>query len=348
MPATPRFSRRFMLGLPLGLVAVGTGIGVMGVRSHENVLRLSGQAMGTTYSIIAVDPQGLVAEVPLQALVDRALAAADATLSNWNMGSELAQVNALAAGETFVPSTDLRDVLKSSLEIHSATDGRFDVAMGDLINLWGFGTTGGRRDRPSAYEVDALLAQARTPAFELDASGTLIRGASESTLFVPSIGKGAGVDIIAKSLRDLGLENFMVEIGGDLITAGLNPDGEKWQIGIERPDASTRQVEQILGISGFAMATAGDYRNYFEVDGQRYSHIIDPSNGTPITHTTASVTVFTDSAMEADAWSTGLLVMGLQEGLALANAQSIPALFIERGAAGYELHGSAAFQTLKG
>ena len=190
------------------------------------------------------------------------------------------------------------------------------------------------------------MERASVAAFEFDANGNLIRGANDATLFIPSIGKGAGVDAIAAGLRGLGLENFMVEIGGDLVTAGLNPDGEQWQIGIESPSLQT--VEQVVGISGLAMATSGDYRNYFEVDGQRFSHIIDPTTGAPIAHSTASVTVFADDAAQADAWSTALLVMGLDEGLAFANSNGMSALFIERDAAGYTLHGSAAFQALQG
>ena len=346
MSASPAISRRLMLGLPLGLVAVGAGIGVMSFRSQEQVLTLSGQTMGTSYSVIAIDPAGSVDAAQVEAMIGQVLATADRALSNWNDASELSQFNALAAGETFAPSRDLLNVLQASEQIRSATGGRFDVAIGDLINLWGFGTTGTRADAPTPYAVESLMDSARVAALEFDANGGLIKGAGEATLFIPSIGKGAGVDALAAGLRGLGLENFMVEIGGDLVTAGLNPDGEQWKIGIESPNLSS--VEEVVAISGLAMATSGDYRNYFEVDGQRFSHIIDPLSGMPIAHSTASVTVFADDAMQADAWSTALLVMGLDQGLAFANANAMSALFIEREAAGYKLHGSAAFQALQG
>ena len=340
----PNISRRLMLGLPLGLIATGAGIGLINFRNRDSVIQVRGRAMGTSLSVIAVDPSGQVDEQQIQGLIQTALTAADQHLSNWQADSELSRLNSLAAGDSLTVSDDLFRVLTASEEIHAATQGRFDVAMGDLINLWGFGTTGPRSDRPSAYAVDSLReATNMTAAFTLGQNRQVHKGEGQGMLFIPSIGKGAGVDTIAAGLRDLGLENFMVEIGGDLVTAGLNPDGEEWQIGIERPVANTAPgsgVDQILGISGMAMATPGDYRSFFEVDGQRYSrHIIDPATGAPITHTTASVTVFAEDAMQADAWSTALLVMGHEEGLEFANSRDLAALFIERtGKHRYDVH----------
>jgi thiamine biosynthesis lipoprotein len=122
----------------------------------------------------------------------------------------------------------------------------------------------------------------------------------------------------------------MVEIGGDLYAAGMNPDGQPWQIGVETPDALRRGVQRVVSVSGYGMATSGDYRNYFEQDGIRYSHIIDAGTGRPVTHTTASVTVLAENAMLADGWATAMLALGKERGLAVAEELGLAVLFIER------------------
>jgi len=153
---------------------------------------------------------------------------------------------------------------------------------------------------------------------------------------------------VARTLREFGLTDYMVEIGGDLYTAGRNPDGQPWQIGIESPEAFDRGVMQVVGVSGLGMATSGDYRNFFERDGKRYSHIIDATTGRPVTHHTASVTVLTENAMMADAWATALLAVGTKRGLEIANDREMAVLFVDRsGEAGQIGHVTAASERFK-
>ena len=141
---------------------------------------------------------------------------------------------------------------------------------------------------------------------------------------------------MAAALDGLGLTDYMVEIGGDLATRGQNPNGTRWQIGVETPSAFERGLNRVLGLSDLAVATSGDYRNYFEEDGTRYSHILDATTGRPITHRTASVSVAAPTTMEADAWATALLVLGRDRGLELAQKRGMAALFIERDRVGGE------------
>jgi thiamine biosynthesis lipoprotein len=161
------------------------------------------------------------------------------------------------------------------------------------------------------------------------------------------IAKGYGVDRAALVLQAQGLANYMVEVGGEVRTAGHNAQGRPWQIGIEEPDAVPQRARLVVPLSGRAMATSGDYRIYFEQGGRRYSHEIDPQSGEPIVHGLASVTVVAPECMQADAWATALIVMGPDKGLALARRHGIAAHFIVRGRDGRLVdHATDAFMAL--
>ena len=170
---------------------------------------------------------------------------------------------------------------------------------------------------------------------EIVVSGnTLKKSNPESELFLSGIGKGFGVDQIAQALQSLGVKDYLVEIGGDLVTAGRNPEGLPWQIGIETPTMATRDVQSVIPVSNLAVATSGDYRNYFEQDGLRYSHILDSQTGRPVTHSTASATVLAENAMMADAWSTAMLILGREKGLDIAERNGVAVMFLDRDEAG--------------
>ncbi|WP_291738141.1 FAD:protein FMN transferase, partial [Leisingera sp. F5] len=164
--------------------------------------------------------------------------------------------------------------------------------------------------------------------------------------------RGYGVDAVAAALQGFGVENYMVEIGGDLVTKGENAKGEAWRIGIEKPDAAAQTVQLIVPVSNLGLATSGDYRNYFEHEGMRYSHILDPVAGRPVTHATTSVTVIAENAMLADAWATAMLVLGRENGLKLAQEHKLAVFFIDRdvqaGADAYMTSASSAFEALTG
>ncbi len=320
-------SRRSFMVMPLALMACKKG---------WSLLELSGLTMGTSYSIVAIDHSKSVEKAELQTAVDTALAQVNVQMSNWDTSSEVSRFNAVAAGESLSVSGELHHVMQAAQDVHVASDGAFDVTVGALIDLWGFGAGQTRSDMPSEAEIAAAMGCCgQAQSVELEAGG-LKKLNDGAEVYLSSIGKGFGVDQVAHVLKGYGITDYMVEIGGDLYTAGRNPDGQPWQIGIETPQAYDRGVTQVVGLSDMGMATSGDYRNFFDYEGKRYSHIIDATTGRPVEHDTASVTVLTDNAMLADAWATAMLVLGRERGLEIANQRDMAVLFLDRAVANGE------------
>ncbi|MCI5097222.1 MAG: FAD:protein FMN transferase [Rhodobacteraceae bacterium] len=316
-----KFSRRTVLFLPFALAACKGGPAV-----HQ----LSGATMGTTYSITAVDHAKSSSEAELRDTVETVLAEVNTQMSNWDPSSEISRFNRAPAGQNIAVSRDLAQVMQAAQDVHDASGGQFDVTLGPVIELWGFGARNAGAHQPSDAQILAAL-EGTGQREQVQVNGTNISKKIASTeVYLSAIGKGHGVDRVARALEEKGITDYLVEIGGDLYTAGLNPEGEAWQIGIETPDALDRRVQSVVGVSNLGMATSGDYRNYFEKDGVRYSHILDAKTGRPITHTTASATVLTDNAMLADAWATAMLTLGRERGMEIAEAHNMAVLFVER------------------
>lgn len=324
MPGQYQISRRSVLLMPVCLAVLGA------CSAEKSVLKISGQTMGTSYSIVAVDPGSGTTEEELQQVVEKALKQVDLHLSNWNPNSEISRFNASRSLEPVPMSPMLKEVMQAAQEIHQASEGQLDVTLGPLIQLWGFGSKTKQDEAPGEDQIAAAL-QASGQNRTLEISGnSLQKRRPETEIYLAAIGKGYGVDVIARVIESFGMKDYLVEIGGDLYASGNNPDGQPWKIGIETPDAHDRTVKKIVGLSNLGMATSGDYRNYFEKEGVRYSHILDARTGRPITHKTASVTVLAENAMKADAWATAMLVLGRERGLEIANKRDLAVLFIER------------------
>ncbi len=331
-------SRRSFLFMTLALAACKRGAADM---------MLSGQTMGTTYSVVAVEPQGGVDKEALHSAIKSALASVDQQMSNWNAASEISGINAAGANAPIVLSAEMETLLRAANDVHHASDGQFDLTMGPLIDLWGFGAKTSPGTVPSDADIaEAMLAVGQSRTLSL-ANGALTKAHGETEMYLSAIGKGFGVDRVGDALKSFGITDYMVEIGGDIVTSGKNAEGMPWQIAIETPDATQRNIQKVLGVSDFGMATSGDYRNYFEQGGQRFSHILDAKTGRPVTHTTASVTVLADNAMLADAWATALLVVGRDRGLEIAEQQNLAALFIDRDDAGFTTAASARFAAIQ-
>ena len=312
-------SRRSFILMSVALAACKPG---------AKILEFSGSTMGTTYNVVAVDASRSVDKIEAQARINAALAQVNHQMSNWDPASEISRFNASkGTDETFV-SRELAHVMQAAEDVNKASEGRFDTTMGPLIELWGFGAPGGKR-MPQDGEI--LEAQARSGhgATLKVGVGAIQKIQPDTQVYLAAIGKGFGADQVGRALEGLGLSDYMVEIGGDLYASGLNADGKPWQIGIEKP-ASLSGVLDVVGVSGMRLASSGDYRNYFEQDGARYSHVIDPVTGRPITHKTASATVLAENAMLADAWATAMLILGRERGLEIAKANDLAVLFVER------------------
>ncbi len=298
--------------------------------TEPDVVSLSGETMGTTFNITAIGDD--LDEAALSEAVQETLAQVNAQMSNWDPNSEVSTFSASASTDPMPVSDEFALVVEAANEVHAKSEGTFDVTLGPLIELWGFGPRKPEDPVPADAEINAALDQVgQARLLTLDrASGTLAKSEPGVGINLSAIAKGYGIDAVAARIREAGIENYMVEIGGDLVAMGENDKGEAWRIGIEKPEASAQAIQLIVSLDNLGMATSGDYKNFFEQDGVRYSHIIDPTTGRPITHRTTSVTVLADSAMMADAWATAMLALGQEKGMELAEKHKLAVFFISR------------------
>ncbi|SDX02749.1 thiamine biosynthesis lipoprotein [Ruegeria halocynthiae] len=297
---------------------------------EPDVVRLSGETMGTTFNVIAIGDD--LDEATLGNTVQETLAQVNAKMSNWDPNSEVSAFSASASTDPITVSDELAFVIQAANEVHKKSGGTFDVTLGPLIELWGFGPRKPDDPVPADADIEAALGQvgqARLLTLD-DTARTLAKSDAGVGINLSAIAKGYGIDAVAARLRDAGIEDYMVEIGGDLVAMGQNDKGDNWQIGIEKPEAGAQAIQLIVPLDDLGMATSGDYKNFYEQDGVRYSHIIDPITGRPITHQTTSVTVLAESAMMADAWATAMLALGQDKGLELAEEHKLAVFFISR------------------
>ncbi len=319
---------------------------------EPDVVRLSGETMGTTFNVTAIGED--LDETALAASVEETLAAVNAKMSNWDPNSEVSTFSASTSTDPVAVSEEFALVLAAANDVHDKTDGAFDVTLGPLIELWGFGPRKPEDPVPSDADIEAALASiGQKRLLTLDAeAGTLAKSEPGVGINLSAIAKGYGIDAVAETLRDAGIENYLVEIGGDLVSKGENDKAEAWQIGIEKPQAGSQSLQLIVSLDDRGMASSGDYKNYFEQDGLRYSHIIDPTTGRPITHRTTSVTVLAENAMMADAWATAMLALGQEKGMQLAEEHKLAVYFISRDVTGgddaYITSHSSAFKDALG
>ncbi|AOS97811.1 Thiamine biosynthesis lipoprotein ApbE precursor [Microbulbifer aggregans] len=300
--------------------------------------------MGTRYHITVVNPPAAIDRAELLAAVDEELEAVNREMSTYIPDSELMRFNRGPVGEAVPVSRHLAEVVELSLDISQRSKGAFDITVGPLVNLWGFGPRPEPEATPSDTEIAALLETVGSDALRLERNPDRLTRKRPVELDLSAIAKGHGVDRVARLLEQRGIDNYLVEIGGELRTLGMNPKGAKWRIGIEKPVATGNVVQVPVEISGFAMATSGDYRNYYERDGVRYAHSIDPRDGRPLQHRLASVTVIADSCAEADGLATALNVMGAEAGLQLAEREGLAVYMLVKSDEGFEPIASTAFQ----
>lgn len=318
-----------------------------GEASRDN-FKLSGSTMGTTYHVTVVrQAEDKLDQQQLQQAIDQQLQQINQQMSTYIADSELVKLNNAPVGEWVVVSENLFNVLMMSLELGWLSNGAFDITMGPLVELWGFGASV-KADRgaiPSANQIQSALKNVGYQHIEFDITTNSIRKQLPVRLDLSAIAKGFGVDKVAELLLYAGYKDFMVEIGGELRLQGSSPRGTPWRIGIEQPDAlSVGEVYSSVSVSGVAMATSGEYRNYFERDGRRYSHTLDPLTGYPIDHRLVSVTVIADSAAYADGLATVINVLGAEKGLELAAKQDLAVYMINKTAQGFKAVYSDAFK----
>lgn len=323
-------SARSFLVFAAGLLVL-TGVGCRQEETGPALERFSGQTMGTTYAVKLVSAQtGVVDTSVLQKKVQTTLDEVNSKMSHYLDDSEITRFNDWNSVEPFEVSSEMLKVLNLAQEIGAATGGAFDITVAPLVNAWGFGPPGRPPKAPDSTQIETLLLQTGWDGIELDSSRSTVKKTHAGLISdLSAIAKGYGVDRVVEMLEKTGLDNFMVEIGGEVGTRGLNREGAPWRIGIERPIPGERSVDLVVPLSNLALATSGDYRNYYEVEGERISHTIDPRTGYPITHSVTSVSVVHSDCAEADAYATGLLVLG-SDGFDVAEELGLAAYFLIR------------------
>lgn len=329
------------------IVALVTLVACGGTDESWPVYELAGQAMGTTYSIKLVAPDEKLDRDGLGTDIRNRIAAVENRMSTYIEDSELSRFNRARNLEWIPVSAELCALVERAIGIGERTGGAFDITVGPLVNLWGFGAEGSRIEPPAAALVRNTLERTGIGKLHADCRRPALRkDRADLYLDLSGIAKGYAVDAVAALLDARHLASFLVEIGGELRMHGYNGSGESWAIAVERPAADTRSVQSIVHLTDAAMATSGDYRNFFEFEGRRYSHTINPHSGWPISHEGAAVTVVGDSAAEADALATALLVLGPGDGLAFAAREGIAAYFLLRTEHGIEERSTGEFAAL--
>lgn len=298
-------------------------------RAPEEQL-LSGSTMGTSWTVkIINDGKASLSGEQLSKDIQTALDRVEAAMSNWRDDSDVSRFNRLPEGCLLV-SADTEIVARASLKISKQSEGYFDPTVSPLIEIWGFGVQEQPPEEPDAELLQAVLADTGYGYFSVDGR-QLCKTNANIHLNFSAIAKGYAVDEVAALLAAREINRFLVEVGGELYGEGQNIQGELWSVGVETPDYGWPQgAYSVLHLDGNAVATSGNYRNYYELDGQKFNHILNPRTGRPVVHGAASVTVIHESTMLADGWATALLAAGPEEGIRLANNAGIAAYMILR------------------
>ena len=291
--------------------------------------------MGTQYQVkICTDFISKENLFKLKREIHEALAEVNRQMSPFEEESEISKFNRSPDTIPFKTSPDFVKVIKKSLEFNNESKGAFDVTVAPLINLWGFGTTGYHETLPSDKEVSDLLKQTGSDKLVIVDSLHIMKKIPELRINLSAIAKGYGVDAVANIIARSGYRDYLVEIGGEVVAKGLNVNNCIWRIGIDRPQYGSipgTEIESIITLKDIAVATSGDYRNFFKIGDRYYSHTINPKTGRPVTHNLASTTIIAKTCMEADGIATAVMVMGKEKGLNwVENMPGVEALLIIR------------------
>lgn len=319
-----RFSIIFC-GLSLLLASCGTNSNAVGENSTDEsaYVKLNGNTQGTTYNITYLDGKGK----NYQTSIDSLLAAYDMELSSYIENSVISQFNA-KEGHIFDLTAHanhkmFEDCYKRAKDVYYNTNGSFNPALYPVVNYWGF-FDGSEQKEISYSAIDSilLLTNFGEEYFSLKENQSLSKKFANAKLDFNGIAQGHSVDVIADFLETKNIHNYMVEIGGEVTCKGENPDGHNWTIGIDKPIENSQPGEDlqfIASLENLSLATSGNYRKFYEIDGKKYSHTINPVTGTPVQHNLLSVTVISKSCADADAYATAFMVMGLLNAMNFVN-----------------------------
>jgi len=300
-----------------------------GDKGRDELILITGATMGTTYSVKYLNNISESIE-NVKVNIEETLQTVNAQMSTYIPDSELSRFNSSSDTSWFSISNDLAFVLNSSLEICELTNGALDITVGPLVNIWGFGPENKPTAIPTEAEINSALETVSWKNIEVRLNPPAVKKKmSKIYCDLSSTAKGFGVDKVSGYLASIGVKNYLVEIGGELRAFGTKSKGEEWRIGISKPNNNS-SIQEVIKLNNTSMATSGDYWNYFEEDGIRYSHTINPKTGRPISHKLASITILAETCLLADGLATAIDVMGEIKGLEFATENSLCAYFITR------------------
>ncbi len=302
--------------------------------------------MGTYYIVEVVEPH--LQDDVLRELCEAELREVNAQMSTWLPDSDLSRFNRSPPGAWFAVPAAVVQVVDLAREISELTSGAFDVTVGSLVDAWNFGPAGDDATKiPRPVDIESLRRKVDYKRLQFRRMPPALRKEADFQVDLSAIAKGYAVDVLGSSFRQRGWRNFLIEIGGEVRVAGTSPGGGPWRVGVERPDpGGYGRVHRVLPLSDIAVATSGDYRNFFTVDGRKFSHLIDPKSGQPIDQPLVSVTVLADSAARADALATAFHVLDYSRGRGLAEQHGIAVLFIIREDSGLSEYMTSAFKRI--
>jgi len=298
--------------------------------SQEQVL--SGKTMGTVWRVSVA---GVPAErIPqLDNAIRQQLQQDDQELSTWKTDSALSRFNQYQGTQPWPVSEGMADIVTLALRIGQKTGGAMDITVGPLVNLWGFGPVKAPQHTPDAQAVaqaKAMTGLQHLRVIQSVSGQALQKDLPRLYVDLSTMGEGYATDHLARLMESQGVTNYLVSVGGALLSRGHNADGRSWRVAIQKPTDQQDAAQAVVDLQGHGISTSGDYRNYYELDGKRISHIIDPATGQPIQHKLASATVIATTALEADGWDTGLMVLGTEKAKALAIKQHLAVFLIIR------------------
>jgi len=313
-------------------------------RETDDTIRLSGQTMGTTWSVVMLPGSDGTDANKLKQLLQARLDQINGLMSTYDPASEISRFNNQISTDWFDISEDTSQVIELSLAISHLSGGAFDISVGPLVELWGFGATEQSKNIPSEDQISKALDRVGYEKIRLRSEPAAVsKQEPELRIDLSAVAKGYAVDALATILEQQNIRNYLLEIGGELKLSG-DRGGRPWQIAIEKPLEDARDVATVLALTNTALATSGNYRNFYMEEGQRYSHTIDPVSGKPVRHKLASVTVLDQSCACADALATTLMVMGEEEGRQFCEQQHIAAYFLIHEKTALVVYASPAFQ----
>ena len=298
--------------------------------SSEQALRLQGSTFGTGWSLVYLPDADAPTPEAIEAALEAAFDVVNVSMNTYDHQSNISRFNRLAAHEPMEMDWDFTYVFSEASRIGLMSGGAYDVTVSPLLKIWGFGPEG-PEVFPTPEKVAAAMTRVGIQRLGWDPlTRTLSKKVDGMAVELSSIAKGYGVDLGADALDELGLKHYMLEVGGEMQLRGQSPRGDPWRVAIERPEGGRRGIQAAISLTDVGVATSGDYRNYFERDGKRYSHLLDPRTGYPIEHDMVSATVVHPSTAIADAWATALCIMGADAALALAEQHHLAIYVIRR------------------